>query len=125
MRELSRTPPSPPAATPASSGALVKPSDNSTLVISDEDVMIFEQMKYQLIVWLRVEAVRLGLDFANQTPLQLVDLLRQQEGFDETRLQILTTLLNLSDTVSAKGQAELVDYKQAMMFYLMHTRHAR
>lgn len=87
--------------------------------------MLFEQMKYQLIVWLRVEAVRLGLDFADQTPLELIDLLRQQESFDETRLQILTTLLNLADTVSEKGQATVVDYKQAMMFYLMHTRHAR
>ena len=125
MRELSRTPPTPASATPASSGALVKPSDNSTLVLSDEDVMLFEQMKYQLIVWLRVEAVRLGLDFADQTPLELIDLLRQQESFDETRLQILTTLLNLADTVSEKGQATVVDYKQAMMFYLMHTRHAR
>jgi len=94
-------------------------------MLDDEDVMIFEQMKYQLIVWLRVEAVRQGLDIADKTPLQLVDLLHSQEGFDETRLQVVTTLLHLADSVSAKGQALLIDYKQAMMFYLMHTRRAR
>lgn len=95
------------------------------MVVSDEDVVIFEQMKYQLIIWLRVEAVRQGLDIANQSPSQLIDLLRQQENVDETRLEVVTTLLRLVDSVSAKGHATMLDYKQAMMFYLVHTRPAR
>ena len=122
MRELSKTPSTSLAGVQGTTGALAKPD---TIVVSDEDVVIFEQMKYQLLVWLRIEAVRLGIDIADQTPLQLIDLLRDQEGFDDTRLQVVTTLLHLADSVVAKGQAALIDYKQAMMFYLMHTRRAR
>lgn len=122
MRELSKTPSTSLAGVQGTTGALAKPD---TIVVSDEDVVIFEQMKYQLLVWLRIEAVRLGIDIADQPPLQLIDLLRDQEGFDDTRLQVVTTLLHLADSVVAKGQAALIDYKQAMMFYLMHTRRAR
>ncbi len=52
-------------------------------------------------------------------------MLRQQDGFDETRLQVVSTLLNLSDQIIATGHAGLLEYKQAMMFYLMHTRRTR
>jgi hypothetical protein len=127
MRELSRTPSSSLAAmpTPGTPLSLEKSAENAAIMLSDEDVVIFEQMKYQLVVWLRVEAIRLGMDISNQMPLQLVELLRHQEDFDETRLQVVTTLLHLADTVIDRGQAALIDYKQAMMFYLMHTRRAR
>lgn len=125
MRELSKSPSLSLAGVQGTTGALAKPAAGNTIIVSDEDVVIFEQMKYQLIVWLRIEAVRLGIDIADRTPLQLIDLLRDQEGFDDTRLQVVTTLLHLADTVCAKGQAALIDYKQAMMFYLMHTRRAR
>jgi hypothetical protein len=125
MRELSRTPSTSLAGTSGAPGALARVADSSTMVVSDEDIVIFEQVKYQLIVWLRVEAVRLGLDIADQSPQQLVELLRHQDDFDENRLQVVTTLLHLADSVSARGQAALIDYKQALMFYLMHTRRAR
>ena len=125
MRELSKTPSMSLTGVQGTTGALTKPADNDTIVVSDEDVVIFEQMKYQLLVWLRIEVVRLGIEIADRTPLQLIDLLRDQEGFDDTRLQVVTTLLQLADSVSAKGQAALIDYKQTMMFYLMHTRRAR
>ncbi len=125
MRELSKSPSLSLAGVQGTTGALAKPAAGDTIIVSDEDVVIFEQMKYQLIVWLRIEAVRLGIDIADRTPLQLIDLLRDQEGFDDTRLQVVTTLLQLADSVGAKGQAALIDYKQAMMFYLMHTRRAR
>ena len=89
----------------------------------NEDVVIFERMHFQLVLWLRIEAVRLGKDITGQTPLQLLELLRQQKGFDERRLQIASTLLNLSNQVIKNGQASLSDYKQGLIFYMMHTQH--
>lgn len=110
MRELSKLPPALPA-----------PVESANLIVSDEDVVIFEQLKYQLMLWLRIEALRQSLDITGKSALQLVELLRQQAGIDENRLQVVVTLLGLADEVTARGQANLIDYKQAMMFYLMHT----
>jgi len=90
---------------------------------ANEDIAIFEQMRHQLVVWLRVEAVRSGMDISGLSPLQLLELLRQQRSFDETRLQIISTLLNVSNQVVKSGQANLLDYKQGLMFYLIHTQH--
>jgi len=90
---------------------------------ANEDVAIFEQMRHQLVVWLRVEAVRSGMDISGLSPLQLLELLRQQRSFDETRLQIISTLLNVSNQVVKSGQASLLDYKQGLMFYLIHSQH--
>ena len=90
---------------------------------ANEDVAIFQQMRHQLVVWLRVEAVRSGLDISGLSPLQLLESLRQQRSFDETRLQIISTLLNVSNQVIKSGQANLLDYKQGLMFYLIHTQH--
>ena len=53
---------------------------------------------------------------------QLLELLRQQDNFDETRLQVVSTLLNLANQVIKNGSASLFDYKQALMFHLMHTK---
>lgn len=99
-----------------------KEHESTTALVSEEDVVIFEQMKHQLIVWTRVEAVRAGLDIAGHEPLDLLDMLQQLDGFDETRLQVTSTLINLCDQIIAAGQASLLEYKQAIMFYLMHTR---
>jgi hypothetical protein len=98
---------------------------SSTVLVGDEDIMIFEQLQHQLVTWLRVEAVSAGLDISGQSATQLLEMLRQQNGFDETRLQVVSTLLNLSDQVIATGHASLPEYKQAMMFHLMHTRRTR
>lgn len=100
----------------------VKPTENSAAMTSDEDVVIFEQMRHQLIIWLRVEAVRAGIELGNQNPFQLIDVLRHQDGVDLPRVQVVSTLLNMCDQVISGGRATLFDYKQAMMFYLMHTR---
>lgn len=91
----------------------------------DEDVVIFEQMRYQLVVELRVEAVRSGIELSGQEASQLVETLRQQEDVDLARLQVVSTLLNMCDQVITNGRATPFDYKQAMMFYLMHTRRSR
>lgn len=99
--------------------------DNTRALVSDEDVVIFEQLRHQVVVWLRIEAVRVGMDISGLSSAQLIELLEQQEGLDETRLQVVATLLNLINQVIANGYATLIEYKQAMMFYLMHTRSAR
>lgn len=100
----------------------VKAGENGTALISDEDVVIFEQLRHQLLVWLRVEVVRSGSELGNQGAFQLIDLLRHQDGVDPARLQVVSTLLNMCDQIVSSGRATLLDYKQAMMFYLMHTR---
>lgn len=117
QRELTRTEPLAPA--------LKNQKDSATIMVSDEDVVIFEEMRYQLIVWLRVEAVRAGVELSGQSPAQLLEVLGEQDGVDETRLQVVSTLLGLANQVIANGYATLVEYKQAMMFYLIHTRRTR
>lgn len=123
----SRTLPQPasPLTTPtAATTGNIAPTqrDNAMMLIGDDDIAIFEQMRHQLMVWLRVEAVRLGLDITGQGPSQLLELLRQQSRFDETRLQVVSTLLNLANQIIKNGQVSVIDYKQALMFHLMHTR---
>ena len=107
----------------------VSSSDNGTassprdvMVVGEDDLAIFEQMRHQLILWLRIEAVSASLEIAGQGPAQLLEMLRQQSRIDETRLQVISTLLNLANQVLKTGVVTVLDYKQALMFYLMHTR---
>jgi len=99
--------------------------ESTTALVGEEDVVIFEQMRHQLVVWTRVEAVRVGIDIAGQEASELLELLQHLDGFDETQLQVTATLINLCDQIIAAGQANLLEYKQAIMFYLMHTRSFR
>ncbi len=108
----------PPPSTPITKNV----RESSSALTSDADVAIFEQLRHQLVVWLRVEAVRAGIDITNQGPMQLLELLRQQNTCEETRLQIVSTLLNLINQVIRNGNANLYDYKQALMLHLIHTR---
>ena len=103
----------------------IKEHAGATAFVSEEDVVIFEQMRHQLVVWARVEAVRAGLDIAVHEPSELLDMLQHIDGIDETRLQVTSTLINLCDQIITAGQASLLEYKQAIMFYLMHTRSSR
>lgn len=108
----------------------VSSADNSTtstsprdvMVVGEDDLAIFEQMRHQLILWLRIEVVSANLEIAGQGPAQLLEMLRQQARIDETRLQVISTLLNLANQVLKTGVVTVLDYKQALMFYLMHTR---
>jgi len=103
----------------------VKENAGTTAFVSEEDIVIFQQMKHQLVVWTRIEAVRAGLDIAVHEPSELLSMLQHIDGIDETRLQVTSTLINLCDQIIAAGQASLFEYKQAIMFYLMHTRSSR
>jgi len=108
-------PPSPPAIAASSHGS-------KALLPAEGDVAIFERLRQQLIVWLRIEAVRSGMDISNHGPSQLLELLNKQDNYDESRLQIVSTLLNLANQVIKNGQASLLDYKQALMLHLIHTK---
>lgn len=88
----------------------------------NEDIAIFEEMRRQLVIWLRVQAIHAGIELTNQGPAQLLDQLRQHDNYDETRLQVVSTLLNLANQVIATGHASSYDYKQSLMFHLMHTQ---
>ncbi len=113
--------PARPLSATASAVATAAPS-REAMMMGEDDVAIFEQMRHQLLIWLRVEAVKAGLDVAGQGPSQLLDQLRQQARLDETHLQVVSTLLNLSNQVIKTGIISVLDYKQALMFHLMHTR---
>ena len=96
--------------------------ESATILVGEEDMAIFEQLRHQLIIWLRIKAVCSGLEIANQTPSYMLEILRQQDNCNETSLQVVSTLLNLSNQVIKNGKASIFDYKQALMFHLMHTR---
>lgn len=117
--------PSPPVTVPSTSIGqrdTTGQRDPAVTRTGEDDIAIFEQMHHQLVVWLRVEALHAGIEIAGQSPVQLLELLRQQARLDETRLQIASSLLNLSNQIIKNGQVSLLDYKQALMLHLMHTR---
>lgn len=114
--------PQPPLASSSLPDVASTQRESTAMTVGEDDVAIFEQMRHQLIVWLRIEVITAGLETDGQGPLQLIELLRQQGRIDETRLQVVSTLLNLSNQVMKTRQVTLMDYKQALMFHLMHTR---
>lgn len=116
------TAPTTPIVTSSSVMSKRENPDGTLLQAGDDDIAIFEQMRHQLIIWLRVEAIHAGLDIADQSPSQLLEMLRRQERYDDTRLQVVSTLLNLSHQVVKNGRVSVLDYKQALLFHLMHTR---
>jgi hypothetical protein len=123
------TPPSSSAQWPSSSlsaaSSLAAGTTNEAremMAVGEDDVAIFEQMRHQLVIWLRIEAITAGLEITNQGPPQLLEMLRQDAHYDETRLQVVSTLLNLANQVIKTGLVSVLDYKQALMFHLMHTR---
>ena len=107
------------APAPASS---VTNGQREMLTLGEDDMAIFEQLRHQMLLWLRIESLRSGIEIGAQSPSQLLDTLRQQARTNETRLQVVSTLLNLSNQVIKTGQVSILDYKQALMFHLMHTR---
>jgi hypothetical protein len=111
----------PPSDLPVTNGT-ANASQRDMMSVGEDDLAIFEQMRHQLILWLRIEAVSAGLEIAGQGPAQLLEMLRQQSRMDETRLQVVSTLLNLANQVIKTGMVTVLDYKQALMFHLMHTR---
>jgi hypothetical protein len=107
---------------PPISNSTTNTSQRNVMSVGEDDLAIFEQMRHQLVLWLRIEAVSAGLEIAGQGPTQLLEMLRQQSRIDETRLQVVSTLLNLANQVIKTGMVTVLDYKQALMFHLMHTR---
>ncbi len=111
------------ALAPSSSKVSKREHDGGVAMrVGDDDIAIFEQMRDQLVIWLRVEAIQAGLEITHQSPPQLLEMLHQQERYDSTRLQVVSTLLNLANQVIKNGRVSLLDYKQALTFHLMHTK---
>src|SRR5262249_19739849 len=80
-------------ATPADhSEVTAKEAERGVVLVTEEDLVIFEQMRHQLVVWIRIEAVRAGVDIGAHQPAELLELLQLLDGFDETRLQVTSTL---------------------------------
>ena len=94
---------------PSSPAATIAPGQREMMAVGEDDMAIFEQMRHQLLVWLRVEAVSSGLEISGQGPAQLLEMLRQQARLDETRLQVVSTLLNLSNQVIKTGLVSILD----------------
>jgi hypothetical protein len=116
------TPPPSPITVVETSVEVAGGNQTTTFVLGEDDMVIFEQLRHQMTLWLRIEALHAGVETAGQGPAQLLDLLRQQERSDETRLQVVSTLLNLANQVIKNRRVSVLDYKQALMFHLMHTR---
>ncbi|HEY7417947.1 MAG TPA: hypothetical protein VH593_22385 [Ktedonobacteraceae bacterium] len=110
------------APTQARNAAPATTGQRDVLTLGEDDMAIFEQLRHQMLLWLRIESLRAGVEVGGQSPAQLLDTLRQQARMSETRLQVVSTLLNLSNQVMKTGQVSILDYKQALMFHLMHTR---
>jgi hypothetical protein len=123
MRSAASPAAAPPALASSLAPGLPTTRESGMMRVGEDDLAIFEEMRTQLIVWLRIEAVRAGADISGKTPPQLLELLRQLGALDETRLQVVSTLLNLANQVLKNGQVSVLDYKQALMFHLMHTRY--
>jgi hypothetical protein len=123
MRSAASPAAAPPALASSLTPGLPTTRESGMMRVGEDDLAIFEEMRTQLIVWLRIEAVRAGADISGKTPPQLLELLRQLGALDETRLQVVSTLLNLANQVLKNGQVSVLDYKQALMFHLMHTRY--
>lgn len=100
----------------------ISKSHNQFFANGEDDVAIFEQLKHQLIKWLRVEAIQLNIDSDGKSPSALIEQVRSTGNFDETHLQVISTLLNLANGVIKSEKFSVLDYKQALMFLLMHTR---
>ncbi len=114
-----------PSSSLSATGSLATGTTNEAremMAVGEDDLAIFEQMRHQLVIWLRIEAITAGLEITNQGPPQLLEMLRQDAHYDETRLQVVSTLLNLANQVIKTGLVSVLDYKQALMFHLMHTR---
>lgn len=110
-------------ATQATAPSVTSQRTNAAQHVNEEDVAIFEELRRQLIIWLRIQAIQSGIELASQGPAQLLELLREHDNYDETRLQVVSTLLNLANQVVKNGHATAFDYKQALMFHLMHRQH--
>lgn len=109
--------------TPAGNAVAASPNTiREPLAVGEDDMAIFDQMRHQLLLWLRIEAISAGLEVSGQSPTELLEILRQNGRHDGTRLQVVSTLLDLANQVMKTGTVSVLDYKQALMFHLMHTR---
>jgi hypothetical protein len=106
----------PPAYLPGS-----QPTDKFT-EDARSDKLIFWQLRYQLEAYIRRATHSYGVQAESGDPFGVLDVLRRSGFVDESDLQLAEGIFALTDKVTAAGVANLEDYRQAFMLYLLYHR---
>jgi hypothetical protein len=106
----------PPAYLPVS-----QPTDKFT-EDARSDKLIFWQLRYQLEAYIRRATHSYGVLAESGEPFGVLDSLRRSGFVDESDLRIAEGIFALTDKVTAAGVANLEDYRQAFMLYLLYHR---
>jgi hypothetical protein len=86
------------------------------------DKLIFWQLRYQLEAYIRRATRSYGVQADSGEPFVVLDSLRRSGFVDESDLRIAEGIFALTDKVTASGVANLEDYRQAFMLYLLYHR---
>jgi hypothetical protein len=86
------------------------------------DKLIFWQLRYQLEAYIRRATRSYGVQADSGDPFGVLDVLRRSGFVDESDLRIAEGIFALTDKVTAAGVANLEDYRQAFMLYLLYHR---
>jgi hypothetical protein len=86
------------------------------------DKLIFWQLRYQLEAYIRRATRSYGVQAESGEPFAVLDVLRRSGFVDESDLRIAEGIFALTDKVTAAGVANLEDYRQAFMLYLLYHR---
>jgi hypothetical protein len=108
-------PPMPPAYLPGA-----QPTDKFT-EDARSDKLIFWQLRYQLEAYIRRATRSYGVQ-VDGDPFVVLDALRRSGFVDESDLRIAEGIFALTDKVTAAGVANLEDYREAFMLYLLYHR---
>ncbi|HUY76078.1 MAG TPA: hypothetical protein VMV29_04865 [Ktedonobacterales bacterium] len=108
--------PRPSAPSPAAPAQPVDPEAGRN------DLLIFWQLRYQLEAYVRRGAYSYGVANRGGDPASVLDALRTSGFVDEADLRIAEGIFALTDRVTARGQASIDDYQEALMLYLLYHR---
>jgi hypothetical protein len=86
------------------------------------DKLIFWQLRYQLEAYIRRAIRSYGVQADSGDPFGVLDAIRRSGFVDESDLRIAEGIFALTDKVTAAGVANLEDYRQAFMLYLLYHR---
>jgi hypothetical protein len=86
------------------------------------DIQVFHQLRFQIEGYVRKAARSYGLPDPPGDPSHVIEALRGSNLVDESDLRMVEGVLALADRVIAEGGANLQDYRQALMLYLLYHR---
>jgi hypothetical protein len=113
-------PPNMPAMPPAYMAGM-QPTDKFS-EDARSDKLIFWQLRYQLEAYIRRATHSYGVQSESGDPFGVLDELRRSGFVDESDLRIAEGIFALTNKVTAGGAANLEDYRQAFMLYLLYHR---